>query len=113
MGDEGEYWRDVKAHYKKINEKHDNAVDKRGLKVMEDSIEKEGLTVEEDLSNILKPRWRIYNDNGNWIDFWPHTGTFYQPQSKIRENEYDWKDVGKTAAKLLSKKSPTTQTQMR
>jgi len=102
MGDMGDYWKDVKAHYKKQNARHDSAVDRRGLKVMKESINSAGLTIEEDWSNLLKPRWRIYDDNGNWIDFWPHTGTFYQPKTKVRESEYDWQKVGKTAAEILT-----------
>lgn len=101
MGDIGDYWRDVNAYFKGKKQKHDNAVDNTGLDVMEESIKKAGLTIQSD-HDVLKPRWRISNSAGKWIDFWPHTGTLYQPQQKLHDWESDWSKVGKKVAKILS-----------
>jgi hypothetical protein len=59
------------------------------LTVMRDAIHAERLVIEDDISNS-ENRWRIYTEDGSeWVDFWPHTGTFYQPQKKLRESESD------------------------
>lgn len=100
MGDMGDYWRDVKQHFREKKHKHDNAVFSSGLGVMRKSIEAEGLRVVE-LGQQHPPQWRISADNGKFVDFWPTTGTLYQPKTGKRDWVGNWKKVGKEAKKLL------------
>lgn len=103
----GEYWRDVKEHFRQQQNKHEDAVLGNGLDIMRDSITKEGLYMDED-GEFNRTKWRVYLDNKRWVDFWPYQGSIYRGASKknrlkeIRGWEGDWNMVGKTLKKLLT-----------
>lgn len=103
MSELGDDFRAWKKHKREVKQRHDDAVDVRGLEIMWRSILEAGLHVQT-YDDGAKPRWRVFDENDeNWIDFWPHTGTLYQPKKQIHEWVSDWRTAGKFIRKLLTK----------
>lgn len=74
MGDAGDYWRDVKAHGKRMEAKYADVNARRHrstIQTIETFIKTEGILKKE----FTMDHWRfIYKDKA--IDYWPTTGTF-------------------------------------
>lgn len=99
MGDEGDYWRDVKDYFKEKAQKREGALKKFGYAKIKKSIHEAGLSVRE--FDDYPPKWRISNEKGAYVDYWPTAGTIYSGKYDIHSSEYKWEKVGLKIKNLL------------